>query len=99
MGALPEHYRRTAVEAREDDRLYRRVVSPQIMGRCPDSGVTSCPAGTCGQEAPARAGAGSLERGQNKLFPQVGGAQPRAGPLHSFPEGGVKAGLGSGRVF
>ena len=25
------------------------------MGRCPDSGVTSCPAGTCGQEAPAGA--------------------------------------------
>ena len=57
--ALPLHYRRTAVEAREDDRLYRRVVSPKNMGRCPDSGVTSCPAWTCGQEATADAGAGS----------------------------------------
>jgi hypothetical protein len=25
------------------------------MGRCPDSGVTYCPAWTCGQEAPAGA--------------------------------------------
>ena len=62
--AIPLHYRRTAVEAREDDRLYRRVVSPKNMGRCPDSGVTSCPAGTCGQEARStdyrsRSGAGS----------------------------------------
>ena len=48
--ALPLHYRRTAVEAKEDDRLYRRVVSPKNMGRCPDSGVTSCPAGTCGHK-------------------------------------------------
>ena len=49
----------TTVEVRQDDRLYRRVVSPSIMGRCPDSGVSSCPAWTCGQKAPAGAGAGS----------------------------------------
>jgi len=65
----------TTVEVTQDDRLYRRVVSPSIMGRCPDSGVSSCPAWTCGQKAPAGAGAGS-KRSLMQMFP---GRRPFSG--------------------